>query len=99
MMVLAFKPGAPSSVLRPQQLAADILNCGSAHVVSLLNTQCSFFLFDSVSWLKVEKAMAPLLTEELTAREKGRKEKGGQDGKEGGKKRKEWRKATSQGLL
>ena len=59
MMVLAFKPGAPSSVLRPQQLAADILNCGSAHVVSLLNTQCSFFLFDSVSWLKVEKAMAP----------------------------------------
>ena len=52
MMVLAFKPGAPSNVLRPQQLAGAILECGSPHVVSLLNTQCSFFLFDSVPWLK-----------------------------------------------
>ena len=44
MMVLAFKPGAPSNVLRPQQLAGDILECGSPHVVNLINTQCSFFL-------------------------------------------------------
>ena len=51
-MVLAFEPGAPSRVLRPQQLAGDILECGSPHVVSLPTNQCSFFLFVSVSRLK-----------------------------------------------